>query len=105
MKAVGDRLPPELLTLPKKGFGVPLPLWFRTSLRSMLWDTLTSQAFLGRNIVSKDFVLHLLKEHDTGRRNNSHWLWMLLMFELWMRNYEQLQTRSVVAESQVVYGQ
>jgi asparagine synthase (glutamine-hydrolysing) len=105
LKAVGDRLPPELLTLPKKGFGVPLPLWFRTSLRSMLWDTLTSGAFLGRNIVSKPFVLHLLKEHDTGRRNNSHWLWMLLMFELWMRNFEQLQTGNVVTESQVVYGQ
>jgi len=105
LKAVGDRLPPELLTLPKKGFGVPLALWFRTSLRSMLWDHLTSTTFLDRNIVSKDFVVHMLKEHDSGRRNNSHWLWMLLMFELWMRSFEQLQTRTSQPEPQFAYKQ
>ncbi len=86
LKAVGDRLPPELLALPKKGFGVPLAIWFRGSLRSMLWDHLAGRTFLDRNIVSPEFMLHLLKEHDSGRRDNSHWLWMLLVFELWMRN-------------------
>jgi asparagine synthase (glutamine-hydrolysing) len=105
LKAVGDRLPPELLTLPKKGFGVPLALWFRTSLRSMLWDHLTSKTFLERNVVSKGFVLHMLKEHDSGRRNNSHWLWMLLMFELWMRSFEQLRIRTSQSEPQFAYKQ
>jgi asparagine synthase (glutamine-hydrolysing) len=88
LKALGDRLPPELLTLPKKGFGVPLASWFRGSLRSFVWDHLTSPSFLQRGIVSPSFVRHLLTEHDSGRRNNSHWLWMLLMFELWMRSFE-----------------
>jgi asparagine synthase (glutamine-hydrolysing) len=91
LKAVGDRLPPELLSLPKKGFGVPLALWFRSSLRALLWDLLTSRAFLDRNIVSEEFLLKLLKEHDRGRRDNSHWLWRLLMLELWMRSFEQLK--------------
>lgn len=103
LKAVGNRLPPELLKLPKKGFGVPLALWFRTSLRSMLWDHLTSRAFLDRGIVSKDFVLHMLREHDSGRRNNNHWLWMLLMFELWMRSFEELRTGNAPNEAQLVY--
>lgn len=92
LRAVGDRLPRELLTLPKKGFGVPLAAWFRGSLRSMLWDHLTSGKFLERGIVSTQFVSHLLKEHDTRRRDNSHWLWMLLMLELWFRNLEQVRT-------------
>lgn len=92
LKAVGNRLPPELLTLPKKGFGVPLALWFRSSLRTMVWDYLTSRTFLDRDIVSKEFLLHLLKEHDSARRDNSHWLWMLLMLELWMRSFEEIKT-------------
>ena len=91
LKAVGDRLPPELLTLPKKGFGVPLALWFRGSLRTLLWDLLTSRKFLDRNIVSETFLLKLLKEHDKGRRDNSHWLWRLLVLELWMRSFEQIR--------------
>ncbi len=91
LKAVGDRLPPELLSLPKKGLGVPLAKWFRGPLRSLLWDLLTSRTFLDRNFVSEEFLLHLLNEHDTGRRDNSHWLWRLLMLELWFRNLKQVQ--------------
>ncbi len=85
LKAVGDRLPPELLKFPKKGFGVPLAHWFRGSLRSFLWDHLTSRSFLERGIVSESFLRHLLKEHDEGRRDHYHFLWMLLVLNLWFQ--------------------
>lgn len=89
IRAVGDRLPPELLHQPKRGFGVPLELWFRGSLRGFLWDHLTSATFLNRDIVSPEFVRSLLAEHDRGRRNNYHHLWKLLMLELWFRDFHQ----------------
>jgi asparagine synthase (glutamine-hydrolysing) len=85
IQALGDRLPPELLRQPKRGFGVPLAHWFRGSLRSFLWDHLTSPSFFNRGIVSPEFVRYLLEEHDRGRRNNYHHLWKLLMLELWFR--------------------
>jgi len=87
--ALGDRLPPELLSLPKKGFGVPLAKWFRGSLREFLWDHLTSREFLKRGVVSAPFLHQLLREHHSGRRDNQHWLWMLLMLELWFREVSQ----------------
>jgi asparagine synthase (glutamine-hydrolysing) len=93
IQALGDRLPPELLRQPKRGFGVPLEHWFRGSLRSFLWDHLTSASFLNRGIVSPDFVRYLLAEHDRGRRNNHHHLWKLLMFELWFRDFESRGAR------------
>jgi asparagine synthase (glutamine-hydrolysing) len=82
---LGERLPPALLALPKKGFGVPLSLWFRGALKDFLWDHLTSPRFLERGIVSAPFLRHMLDEHQRGRRNNSHWLWNLLALELWYR--------------------
>jgi asparagine synthase (glutamine-hydrolysing) len=88
IQTLGDRLPAELLRQPKRGFGVPLEHWFRGSLRSFLWDHLTSASFLNRGVVSPDFVRYLLEEHDRGRRNNYHHLWKLLMFELWFRDLE-----------------
>jgi asparagine synthase (glutamine-hydrolysing) len=102
LKAVGDRLPPELLRLRKKGFGVPLAAWFRGALRPMLWDHLTSRRFLDRGMVSQHFLSHLLQEHDSGRRDNSHWLWMLLMLELWFRNLQQIRTSSAYSDSMLV---
>jgi asparagine synthase (glutamine-hydrolysing) len=87
--ALGDRLPPELLNMPKKGFSVPLALWFRGPLRDFVWDHLTSPAFLNRGIVQEPVVRALIEEHDRGRRNNSHWLWMLLVLELWFRELQE----------------
>lgn len=91
IEAVGDRLPPELLTRPKQGFGIPLPAWFRGPLREMLNDYLTSQRFLNRGIVSPEFLHNFLNEHQTGRRDNSHYLWMLLVCELWFRAFEDYE--------------
>jgi asparagine synthase (glutamine-hydrolysing) len=88
VKALGDTLPPELLTRGKMGFGVPLEHWFRGALREMLHDHLTGSRFLERGIVSPPFVHHLLEEHRTGRRNHAHWLWSLLMLEMWYRQEE-----------------
>jgi asparagine synthase (glutamine-hydrolysing) len=89
-EALGDRLPPELLRRDKMGFGVPLAVWFRQSLREFLWDHLTSREFLERDLVSPGFVRYLLDEHDSGRRDNYHWLWTLLMFELWFREWRRV---------------
>ena len=88
VKALGETLPQELLTREKMGFGVPLELWFRGALREMLHDHLTGSRFLDRRLVSPPFVRHLLEEHRTGRRNHAHWLWSLLMLELWFRQEE-----------------
>ncbi len=89
IQALGHRLPPHLLQQPKRGFGVPLAAWFRGPLRNFLWDHLTGRSFLDRGIASPAFVRHLLAEHDRGRRNNHHYLWNLLMLELWYRDLEE----------------
>ena len=89
LDALGDRLPPALLTRPKMGFGVPLDRWFRGPLRDLTWDTLTGKRFLERGIVEPGFVRYLLEEHASGRRGNHHQIYGLLMLELWRRNLEE----------------
>jgi asparagine synthase (glutamine-hydrolysing) len=85
LEAIGDRLPRENLTLPKKGFGVPLAAWFRGPLRSYAHDLLLSRRFLERELVQEGFLRYLLEEHDSGRRDNYQLLWQLLMLEGWFR--------------------
>jgi asparagine synthase (glutamine-hydrolysing) len=85
LDALGPRLPAAILDRPKMGFGVPLASWFRGPLRAFVRDHLTSAQFRGRGVASRTFVEQLLDEHDRGRRDNSLWLWMLLMLEMWFR--------------------
>lgn len=94
IKALGDRLPESLLRRPKMGFGVPLDTWFRTSLRDFLQDHLTGARISERGIVNPSFLKLVLDEHMSGRRNNQHWLWTLLMLELWLREFENTTQRS-----------
>jgi asparagine synthase (glutamine-hydrolysing) len=86
--ALGDRLPPGLLSLPKKGFSIPIAAWFRGPLREMLQDYLLSPSFRDRGFVSEPFLRYMIQEHLSGRRNNAMWLVRLLILELWMRNNE-----------------
>jgi len=85
IRALGDRLPPELLNRPKRGFGVPLESWMRGPLRDFLHDHLLSPAFLSLGIISAERMRMVLEEHDSGRRNNYGILWMLVVLSLWLR--------------------
>jgi len=88
VRALSERLPERLMKLPKKGFGAPLTLWFRTSLREFLHDRLTSRDFMERGMISEPFLRTILEEHDRGRRDHYHLLWSLLMLELWFRDWK-----------------
>jgi len=98
VQSLADRLPAEILARDKMGFGVPLASWFRTELRELLWDHLTSARFTSRGIASPDFLRHLLEEHQSGRRDNNQWLWSLLMLELWYQK-TQAATPALAANS------
>ncbi|MDX2266464.1 MAG: asparagine synthase (glutamine-hydrolyzing) [Bryobacter sp.] len=85
---LGDRLPPENLNLPKRGFGVPLAKWFREEAREFLVGRLFRKRFLERGIVRESFVRYIFEEHQNGRRDNYHLLWMLLMLGEWLEQWE-----------------
>ena len=89
LEALGDRLPPELLTRGKMGFGVPLDQWFRGPLRELVHDSVLGKKFLDRGVASPDFARYLVEEHESGRRNNYHQIYALLMLELWFESLQQ----------------
>jgi asparagine synthase (glutamine-hydrolysing) len=88
-----DLLPDEVLSRPKRGFGVPIEHWFRGSLRDLLHDVLLSTAAVQRGYFDPAFVRRLVDDHLTTRQNRHFLLWNLLMLELWHRMF--LDTRPV----------
>jgi len=86
-QAMATRLPAEILTRRKMGFGVPLGAWFRTELRDMTHDLLLAPRTRERGIFRSSWVEGLLRAHEAGRRDCSARLWALLCLELWMRRW------------------
>jgi asparagine synthase (glutamine-hydrolysing) len=88
LKRVAARvLPHEVLTRPKRGFGVPLDVWFRGQLRDVCRDLLGSPRTRQRGYFQPQVVDRLLREHVEGRRDHTLRLWQLIVFELWHREY------------------
>ena len=82
-RAVGDLLPPDLLTAPKRGFVIPIELWLRRELRPLAERLLAPDRLRRQGIFNPNFYHAVVEPHVTGRANNSRPLWSALMYQLW----------------------
>jgi asparagine synthase (glutamine-hydrolysing) len=86
-KAMEGIVPNEILYREKQGFGVPIGEWINIQLRDRIIGDLRDKRTLERGFFNIYYIQTLLKEHSSGRRDHSHSLWVLWMFELWQRKY------------------
>ena len=86
-RALRGLLPSEILTRPKKGFGIPLGRWFRTELAPLLRDTCAPDVIRRGGLFRPVAVERLLAEHAAGRRDHRKKLYTLLAFQLWASRY------------------
>ena len=84
--AVGDLLPKDILSRPKRGFGVPLDRWFREDLDSYTQSALGPGASIRAHLRS-DALDAMLAEHRSGLGSHGHALWTLLTLEVFLRQH------------------
>jgi len=93
LKKLAERLgiPSELLHRRKTGFSMPLVHWMRHELRDSLLGIVIEPRTLQRGYFKPAAIRALLDEHVRGRRNHAGALWLLLVFELWHRNFIEVR--------------
>jgi asparagine synthase (glutamine-hydrolysing) len=84
-KAMEPWLPNDVLYRPKKGFAVPLAVWFRGPLRDRLRRALASEALNDSGVFDRRALERLFEQHDRGQRDYSTPLWSVLMFEAFLQ--------------------
>lgn len=82
-EAIRGLVPDLVLSKRKQGFGVPLPLWFRRELRHRVEGLLDPSSAL-HEYVEPRAVRRVVREHQTGRRDQSALLWKLLVLQIWL---------------------
>lgn len=96
-----DLLPVELLARPKVGFGVPVDRWLREDLRAMVQDLLLGPDAAYARYLDREPVASLVAYHLAGRTGGAHKLWLLLVFELWLREVHALRVPSPILTNDV----
>lgn len=81
--AVGDLLPPDLLSAPKKGFVIPISLWLRDRLRPLAAKLLSAERLKQQGIFRPAFYASYVAPHIEGRADYTWQVWAALMFQLW----------------------
>lgn len=82
-RAVGDMLPQELLTAPKKGFVIPITLWLRDQLRPLTEFLLSTDRLRQQGIFRPSFYSSYVEPHLNGRADFTWQVWAALMFQMW----------------------
>jgi asparagine synthase (glutamine-hydrolysing) len=82
-RAVGNLLPPDLLTAPKRGFVIPIELWLRGELRPLADHLLNPQRLKKQGLFQPQFYDHFVRPHLEGRSTFTWQVWAALMFQLW----------------------
>ena len=80
-------LPRQNLRRAKMGLGVPVGRWFRGKLKDFLSDMILSSRASRRGYFKPTQVRDVFDQHVSGRRDYGPLLWMLMMLELWHREF------------------
>jgi asparagine synthase (glutamine-hydrolysing) len=83
--AFADILPPEITKRGKWGFGVPLPVWFRTHWKGLFEGRVMARDAHVWRWLARPPVETMWLEHQSGRADHGHALWALLTLESWLR--------------------
>ena len=77
-------VPPKLFERPKAGFGIPIGDWMRGPMRAWVEEALSERRLTQGGYFRADVVRAQWLEHLSGRRNNQHALWGVIMFQEWL---------------------
>ncbi|HUS20175.1 MAG TPA: asparagine synthase (glutamine-hydrolyzing) [Terriglobales bacterium] len=82
-----SKLPPSILSRSKMGFDIPVHDWFRTSLKSFLFDQVNQRSVDETGLFDWAGVEHILQQHLERRSNLGYHLWGLMTLLLWMKRW------------------
>jgi asparagine synthase (glutamine-hydrolysing) len=88
-KAFEPLLPHDVLYRPKMGFSVPLAKWLRGPLAQRMRESVLSQRMLDSGYFNATVLERMVKEHLSGQSDHSTPLWMLIMFDAFLRQNEK----------------
>lgn len=88
-KATEQILPEAIRKKKKQGFGLPVSVWLRRGgpFHDMVHDIVLSDRAIGRGYCEPAFVRRLIERHERGAWDHASEIYMLLMLELWHREY------------------
>jgi asparagine synthase (glutamine-hydrolysing) len=86
-EVIAPWVPADVLSRPKRGFGVPLRRWFHEQMIGWAREILSDPRSRQRGWTRPAEVTALLQQHESGSRDHAKRIWALVCLELWARTH------------------
>lgn len=90
-KAVGDLLPGEIISRPKKGFNIPIGLWMQKDLGEVMASVIESDSFAKRGCFNQAAFSRLVRGKGLSKGKADYATWLAFMVEMWNRVFVDQQ--------------
>ena len=85
-QAMEPHLPHDVMYRPKMGFSVPLARWFRGPLKGRVREALLGERLADTGWFDTATVRRIVEQHESGLHDHSTPIWVLLMFDAFLKN-------------------
>jgi asparagine synthase (glutamine-hydrolysing) len=79
---IGKTLPTNILSAPKRGFGVPVREWFK---EDSFEETISNNLSDLKGILNSSVINKLVQENRIGQQDNGNFIWTLMMLNKMVR--------------------
>ncbi|MEN3013170.1 MAG: asparagine synthase (glutamine-hydrolyzing) [Endomicrobiia bacterium] len=78
-------LPKQILKRSKKGFGLPVSEWLKSSLKDYVKEILLSEKFRNRKLFNFRNIKFLIEQHFQNIQDHGNRIFALIVLEIWFR--------------------
>ena len=71
---------------PKKGFSLPLSIWFRGELKELVISKILDEEFIGYFHLNKVMIAQTLDQFFIGDNSRILFIWRLFMLSFWLKS-------------------
>jgi asparagine synthase (glutamine-hydrolysing) len=86
-KIAHQYLPKAMMDRPKKGFAIPVTSWFKQELEVFIHELLDEQTIQRQGLFQSKAIHALISQYHLGIDGAARKIWVLLMFQLWYREW------------------
>jgi asparagine synthase (glutamine-hydrolysing) len=86
-KLTHQYIPREIMDRPKKGFAIPIELWFKDELKEYFLKYLNKDRIEEEGLLNPDEVIKYRDLYFKGKNENVQRLWFILLFEMWYEKW------------------
>ncbi|MCP4440183.1 MAG: asparagine synthase (glutamine-hydrolyzing) [Aureispira sp.] len=89
LKKLGEKyMYSDIFTKKKRGFAIPINIWFKKELKQFTEERIFDRTFLENYNLNRDYIQKIFQDHISDKGDYRHQIWSLLCLSIWSKKFD-----------------